>query len=150
MVCLPFCLLLFAIFEQGLLFYKSEILQSAVSDSARLIRTGQASAAGYSQEQYRQQICSRLPSFIGCSTVTVDVRPYTSFSTARPFRPVDASGNYDPTQTGYNAGAAGSIIVVSAVSIQPVLFPALNAFYSSAGRGKIKLTAQAAFRNEPF
>ena len=149
-IAMPFFLLLAAVFEQAIIFYKHELLQTAVSASGRLILTGQASAAGYTQEQFRQQVCAKLPSFMQCSTISVDVRPYTSFTSARAFKPLDQNGNLDPTQLGYNAGAATSIIVVSAYSVQPVMFPNLNQFYSSAGNGHILIAAQAAFRNEPY
>ncbi len=149
-VSIPFFLLLAGIFEQAIMFYKHELLQTAVSASGRLILTGQASAAGYSQEQFRQQICARVPTFIACSTISVDVRPYADFAAARAFRPVDQNGNFDATQLGYASGAAGSIVVVSAYSVQPVMFPNLNQFYSNAGTGKILLSAQAVFRNEPY
>ena len=149
-VSVPFFLLLAAIFEQAIIFYKHELLQTAVSGSGRLILTGQASAAAYTQEQFRQQVCARVPAFIQCGTISVDVRPYGNFSTAQAFKPVDQNGNFDPTQLGYNAGAAGSIIVISAYSVQPVMFPNLNQFYSNDGNGKILISAQAAFRNEPY
>ena len=149
-VSIPFFLLLAAIFEQAFLFYKHELLQTAVSQSGRLILTGQANSAAYTQEQFRQQVCARLPSFVQCGTIAVDVRPYASFATARQFKPVDANGKFDPTQLGYNAGAANAIIVVSAYSSQPVMFPNLNAFYSNNGNGQILIAAQAVFRNEPY
>ena len=149
-IAIPFFLLLAAIFEQAIMFYKHELLQTAVSQSGRLVLTGQASSANYTQEQFRQQVCARLPSFIQCSTISVDVRPYTSFTSARAFKPVDQNGNFDPTQLGYNAGVASSIIVVSAYSVQPVMFPNLDPSYSNDGNGKILIAAQAAFRNEPY
>lgn len=149
-VSIPFFLLLAAIFEQAFIFYKHELLQTAVSQSGRLILTGQASTSAYTQEQFRQQVCARVPSFIQCGTISVDVRPYTTFATARQYKPVDANGNFDPTQLGYNAGAASAIIVVSAYSSQSIMFPNLNAFYSNNGTGKILISAQAVFRNEPY
>ena len=149
-VSIPFFLLIAAVFEQAIIFYKHELLQTAVSQSGRLVLTGQASTANYTTEQFRQQVCARIPTFMQCGTISVDVRPYTSFTNARAFKPVDQNGNFDPTQLGYNAGAAGSIIVISAYSVQPVMFPNLNQFYSNDGNGKILISAQAVFRNEPY
>lgn len=150
LIAAPFFLLLAAIVEQAMIFYKQELLQTAVSAAGRIVMTGQANKGGYSQEQFRQQLCGRLPSFMGCGTIAVDVRPYASFTSARAFRPVDASGNLDPTQMAYDTGTAGSIVVVSGYSTQSVLFPNLNQFYGNAGSGKILISAQAAFRSEPY
>lgn len=148
-VALPFFMLLFAIFQTGLLFFQQEVFQTAISDAGRLIFTGQADAAGYTQAQFKQQVCNRLPSIVPCGSVTVDVRTYATFATAQPHLPVDSSGNYDPTKATYSAGNPDSIVVVTGFAAVPVLFP-MNPGFQTAGAGKALISSSAAFRNEPY
>jgi Flp pilus assembly protein TadG len=152
LISIPFFLLLFAVFEQGLLFFQQETFQTAITNASRLVYTGQASGAGMSQAQFKQAVCNQLPLFMSCSDVAVDVRPYSNFSSAQVTMPVDSTGKYDPTKTTYNIGSAGtSIVVVSGFAVEPVLFPMVSPYYSSAGmNGKVLLVSSAAFKNEPW
>ena len=45
LIALPFFALLFAIIETALVFFASQVLETAVQDSSRLILTGQAQTA---------------------------------------------------------------------------------------------------------
>ena len=149
-ISMPFFLFVIAIFQVGLVFFEQAIFQSAVSDAGRLILTGQATTGAYTQAQFKQAVCNELPIFISCSNVTIDVRPYASFSAATIYKPVDANGNYNPSGAGYSIGGAKTIVVVSAYAAQPVLFPMMNRFMSNIGNGQILISASATFRNEPW
>jgi Flp pilus assembly protein TadG len=152
LIAIPFFLLLFAVFEQALLFFQQETFQTAITNASRLVYTGQASGAGMTQAQFKQAVCNQLPPFISCSDVSVDVRPYTNFSSAQITMPVDSTGKYDPTKASYNVGSAGtSIVVVSGFALEPVLFPSVSPYYATTGTpGKVLITASAAFKNEPW
>jgi Flp pilus assembly protein TadG len=152
LVATPFFLLLFAVFQQGLLFFEQETFQTAITNASRLVYTGQASNSGYTQAQFKQLVCNQLPVFLPCSSVSVNVQPYNDFSSAQVTMPVDASGKYDPTKVSYNVGSAGvSIVVVSGYALEPVLFPTMNPYYSSPGTpGKVLISASAVFKNEPW
>lgn len=151
LISIPFFLLLFAVFEQGLLFFQQETFQTAITNASRLVYTGQASTSAMTQDQFKQVVCNQLPGFIPCSTISVDVRPYTNFSSAQVTMPVGSDGKYDPTKATYNVGSAGtSIVVVSGFALEPVLFPMMNSWYANAGSGKVLITASAAFKNEPW
>lgn len=151
LISIPFFLLLFAVFEQGLLFFQQETFQTAITDASRLVYTGQASNSGLTQSQFKQVVCNKLPGFIPCSSISVDVRPYSDFSSAQVTMPVGSDGKYDPTKATYNVGSAGtSIVVVSGFALEPVLFPMMNPWYSNAGTGHVLITASAVFKNEPW
>src|SRR5262245_34610674 len=59
LIAAPFLALLFAILETALIFFSGQVLEAAVQDSARLIFTGQAQNAGYSQQQFKDQVCAK-------------------------------------------------------------------------------------------
>src|SRR5690348_5909725 len=67
LVALPFLALLFAILETTMIFFASQTLESAVTDSARLILTGQAQAQGFQQSQFKDAVCARVHGLLDCA-----------------------------------------------------------------------------------
>src|SRR5262245_15985164 len=60
MVALPFLGLTFAILETALVFFAGQTLETAVTDSARLIMTGQAQTGGWSKEDFKTAVCGKV------------------------------------------------------------------------------------------
>ena len=58
MVAIPFLGLTFAILETALVFFAGQTLETAVTDSARLIMTGQAQTGGWSKEDFKNAVCA--------------------------------------------------------------------------------------------
>ncbi len=150
LVALPFFSLLFATFDTAMIFFKEEYLQTAVSEAGRLVFTGQAQTAGYTQTQFKQAICGKLPVMIACSDVYVDVRTYPDFTTANRYNPVDNNGNFQAGSMQYDPGARSSIVVVTGYVQHSMFMSLISTFYANLSNGKILLTASAAFRNEPY
>ena len=74
MVAGPFFLILGVIIETGLMLFSEYALQSAVQDSGRLIRTGQAQTANYSSATFKAAICNTAGVLLDCNgKVTVYV-----------------------------------------------------------------------------
>ncbi|KIZ45151.1 MULTISPECIES: TadE/TadG family type IV pilus assembly protein [Rhodopseudomonas] len=145
-----FFALLFAIIETALVFFAGQVLETAVQDSARLILTGQAQDASYSQAQFKNDICSRLNALFDCKNgIYVDVQSYSSFSTVAVTDPVDASKNFVDNMK-YSPGAAGDIVVVRAFYQWPLFVTGLGYNIANLSGSKRLLSATAAFRNEPF
>jgi Flp pilus assembly protein TadG len=129
-------------------------LEAAATDSARLIMTGQAQAAGYSQDQFKTQVvCNYLKtgiSLFNCETgVTVDVKSYANFAAINTTPPV-VDGKLDTANMTYAPGAAGDIVVVRLYYQWPVYVTLLGNDLSNLGSGKRLLVATSVFRNEPF
>jgi Flp pilus assembly protein TadG len=148
-IALPFFALIGAIMETALVFLASQILESAVNDAARLIRTGQAQQSGTTAAGFKTAICNRLYTLIDCAGVYVDVRTVTSFTTVTTTKPIDADGNFVPT-TNYDAGKATQIVVVKAYYEFPLVFSGFGLDLSDLANGKRLIGAVTAFRNEPF
>jgi len=111
LVALPFLALLFAILETAIVFFAGQTLEAAVTDAGRLIMTGQAQ--GFSQSDFKTQVCNRLAGgLFDCNSVYVNVQTYSSYAAINTASPI-SSGQFDTTQMAYNAGAQGSIVVVT-------------------------------------
>src|ERR1700752_4796562 len=79
-VLAPFLAMLFAILETALVFFAGQTLETAVTASARLILTGQAQTASYTQEKFKEEVCARIHGLFDCAGgMVVDVQKYALF-----------------------------------------------------------------------
>jgi Flp pilus assembly protein TadG len=151
LVAVPFLALLFAILETALVFFAGQTLETAVSDSGRLIMTGQAQTAGYTQDDFKTQVCNRLAGgMFNCSNgVYVDVKTYASFSAVNTTSPI-VNGQFDSTKVAYSPGTQGSIVVVTLYYQWPIYVSLLGNNLSNLNGGNRLLVATSVFRNEPY
>ena len=150
-VALPFVVMMFAVFELGLVFIIDSSLESAVIDSGRLVRTGQAQASAMDRDGFKEAVCSRMTIFEdSCNArLKVDVRTIVDFASPPP-DPLADGEEFSEDGLGYDDGSARSLVVVSAWYSQPLFTPLLSDALSRLGDGTAWITATTAFRNEPF
>jgi Flp pilus assembly protein TadG len=145
-----FIALLFAILETGFMFYASQALETVTQDSARMIMTGQAQNAAFTQAQFKANVCSRVVGLFDCTNgIYVDVQSYSQFSTVSVADPIDASKTFVPPNN-YSPGGPGDIVVVRLFYQWPILVTSLGYNIANLSGSKRLLTATAAFQNEPF
>jgi Flp pilus assembly protein TadG len=150
MVAAPFLALVFAIIETAVVFFASQVLETAVADSSRLIMTGQAQNQGMTQSAFKDAVCAKIFGLFNCQAgVYVDVKTFTTFGDVTMNKPVDANGNFVNTTT-YNPGGPGSIVVVRLFYQWPVYVSLLGFNLQDLTGGNRLLVATAAFRNEPY
>ena len=149
MVALPFCLMMFAILELGLVFVTDAVLENATIETGRLVRTGQAREAGMTAAQFKDGVCARMSVLAAdCpNRLTVDVRIIPQFNTAPP-DPM-ASGKFDATNLTYTNGQPGNLVLVRVWYRQPLLTPFMAQGLSRLNDGTVRMTSTTAFRNEP-
>jgi Flp pilus assembly protein TadG len=152
LVAAPFLALVFAIMETAVVFFAGQTLETAAADSARLIMTGQAQTQGFDQVQYKQAVCARVYGLFDCNGgLFVDVKTYTAFSNINNSQlPVDANGNLQSDNFGYQPGGPGDIVVVRLMYQWPVYVSLLGLNLSDMSGGKRLLMSTIAFRNEPY
>src|ERR1700738_1597275 len=72
-----FFALLFAIIETAIVFFAGQVLETVTQDSARLIMTGQAQAAAFTQVQFKNNVCGRISVLFDCANgIYIDVQSY--------------------------------------------------------------------------
>lgn len=149
-VAAPFLALIFAILETAIVFFAGQVMETAVADSSRLIMTGQAQTASYTQAQFKNALCGKIYGVFDCTNgVYVDVRSYSAFSGADMSRPVDSNGKL-VQDFRYQPGGPGDIVVVRAVYEWPVWVSLLGFNLADMSGGKRLIMATAAFRNEVY
>lgn len=159
MISVPFFALLFAILECALVFWTTQVLETAVADAARQIYTGQFQAANTATapadlpDKFRAEVCKNVVAMFDCTKLKVDVRTYASFPNGVSSPIVtDPSGvrQLDPAFGQYQAPGPKQIVVVRAAVEYPVFVSLLDANKSNLNATTRLLMATAAFRTEPF
>ena len=145
-----FFAVLFAIIELALVFFATQILETVTQDTARLIMTGQAQGASFTQAQFKNAVCAKLAVMFDCvNGVSIDVKNYPTFSTVDVSDPIDASKNFVPPNN-YLPGGPGDIVVVRLFYKWPLFVTGLGFNVANLSGNQRLLTATAAFQNEPY
>jgi len=152
LVAAPFLALTFAILETAMIFFAGQTMEAAASDAARLIMTGQAQTSGYSQADFKTQVCNRIYGLFDCAGgMTVSVKSYSSFSSVDTSLPI-TNNQLDTTKTNsYVPGGPSCIVVVQLFYQWPlyVTMFSLNDLSNLSGNKRL-LAATSVFRNEPY
>ncbi|WP_428409263.1 TadE/TadG family type IV pilus assembly protein [Hyphococcus sp.] len=153
-----FLMCMFSIFEIGWFFFANSIVDAAVGDAARRIKTGQVQKSfGDMDDKYDEMfedICNILDVFGACDTrLTVEVDTFASFSAlvadTTPATCADAPPD-DVAAIPFNPGDELQIVRVRICYLYTTLNPAIGVNLSEPGTNKRRLISTAIFRNEPY
>ncbi|NEX94685.1 TadE/TadG family type IV pilus assembly protein [Caulobacter sp. 17J65-9] len=148
----PFLFMLFAVLELAIVFTVSALLENATVDTSRRIRTGELqTAGGATKTTFRNDICAHMPLLeTQCrERLQIDVRTYQQWADAQPVDPIQ-NGKLDDKALMFDAGKAGSIVLVRAYYKWPLLTPFMNQALSRLDGGVAVIQATVTFRNEPY
>jgi Flp pilus assembly protein TadG len=149
MVAAPFFALLFAILETALVFFAQQVLQSATTQAARLIMTGQAQSGAMTATQFQQAVCADAATLFSCSGIYVNVQTFSSFSSVSQLNPL-SGGTFNSSSMNYSIGTQGDIELVQVFYQWPVYTAPLGFSLSNMNGNSRLLVATAVFRNEPY
>ena len=152
MVAAPFAALLLAIAQTSLVFFGQQNLETTAQKVARQLTTGSVQKAGLSQAQFTQLVCSKLPPFMDCSNLLVDLRVVNDFASAETGMPTltyDGSGKIK-NSWNYQPGNPGDIQVLRVMYIWRVTSAPLGFDISNMGTGRRMMVATSVFKTEPY
>jgi Flp pilus assembly protein TadG len=149
-----FFFLMFVIAETALIFIAEQVMDNAVFESARLVRTGQVQKASMSEADFKADVCGRMAVFVNCnsSDFFLEVKSYAKFSDmpGKDNKPINADGSFQ-NASAYQFGGEGAIVVLRAYYQWPTSKISGGLSLASPGlNGKRLIGSFAAFRNEPF
>jgi Flp pilus assembly protein TadG len=141
-----------AILETALVFLASQILDSAVQDASRLVRTGQAQTANYTAAMFNTAVCNRLFDIFNCNNLMIKVSVVSNFASATTTTsPLDPT---DPTKwtlaPTYNPGVGTNVIMVQVYYKWPIIMSFGGFGLATSSDGTRLLSATRVFANEPF
>lgn len=168
LLAIPFFTMIFAIIETSMAFFAQQVLESALQDATRFIRTGQsqAGALAWDQAAFRAEVCDNSFGMLDCAGTNADrlrvrVKPVTTFDAAADenISPVSSECTADVTDPAkcnwafaesYDDGKGSDVIIAQAFYKWPTLvnLPFLN-LANQAGGNRL-LSAVRVFKNEPF
>jgi Flp pilus assembly protein TadG len=150
-LALPFFTVIFAILQTAIMFLTRQVLDSALEDASRLIRTGQA--AGFSLSDFRTDVCDATYNLLDCSQIQLKSEVLSNFSTGGTAPVVQscdvATCTWTMTQS-FDPGKGRSVMQVSAYYRYPliVVLPYFN--LKNQPDNYRLMSAVRVFRNEPF
>jgi Flp pilus assembly protein TadG len=149
-LALPFFALVGAIIETAEVFLGSQLLDSAVQDASRLVRTGQAqgNSPPYTISDFRNAVCDHLFGLFNCDNLEIKVSTVTDFADATasvPATPADLAA-----WTGYEPGTGSSIVMVQVYYKWPVILNFGGFSLATSSDGTHLMGAVRVFENEPF
>ncbi|HEV7257522.1 MAG TPA: TadE/TadG family type IV pilus assembly protein [Bosea sp. (in: a-proteobacteria)] len=157
-IAFPFLLVLAAILETAMMFWTSQTLEEAVSQTSRRLLTGEShtrytGTSAANTVAFRNDVCAASSALVDCSKLVIDVRTYNSFANAKTgidgSNPISAGG-LNTTGFGFNQSQPQQIVVVRAVLEYPLFFTTWSSSLVNIGSGRRGIVATTAFRAEPF
>jgi Flp pilus assembly protein TadG len=157
-----FFALLFAIIETALMFFASQVLETVVQNSARVVLTGQAQSGSVAacavnsvatpctQATFKAYVCSQIPALFDCNNLQVDVENSANFQSMIASSSYDSSCNLNTSSFGYNPGSAGKTVIVQIYYPWPLFVTGLGYNIGCSVNNRRLLVATAAFQNEPY
>lgn len=148
----PLMALIVAILQVSLTFFAQQNLESAAEKSTRVLVTGAAQNVNMSQTAYRNFACAKLPSFMKCANLMVDVRVATTFASvnmAVPTITFDNAGKPTNSWT-FETGVPGDILIVRTMYVWDVTNGPLGFDISTLSPGKRLLIATSVFKTELY
>ena len=142
-----------ATLQTAIMFLGMQVLDSAVEDASRMVKTGRAQAAGYSLANFRTLLCGYTYNLFDCNQIKIKVQKITNFTSATPNATVQTCSSSTCTWTiteAFAGGAGRDIIQVSAYYRWPlmIVMPYFN--LKNQPDNYRLISAIRVFRNEPF
>ena len=167
-LAVPFFTVIFAIIETSMTFFAQQILESALQDATRYVRTGQSAALDWDIDDFRKSICSSTFGLFECSAteastdrLLVTLKPVTTFTAATTQIASPIGEDCTPTSTdpsdcdwqlaeAFDDGKGSDVIIAQAFYKWPTIvnLPWFS-LANQAGNNRL-LSAVRVFKNEPF
>lgn len=154
-LAMPFFAIIFAIMETTLIFFAGQILDSAVADASRLIRTGRAQAASFTETEFRAAVCDHLYGIFDCDELKIKVSVLNNFTAANIQPPTEEGEDCDPScdwtiVESYTAGVGDDVVLAEAYyKWQSIVHLPLFDLRNQPD-GMRLLSGVRVFKNEPF
>lgn len=134
--------------EISLFYLNAVILEGAVREATRMIRTGQAQSGGSAETVFRTALCDAVFQLLNCQSFSINVQSAGSFAQLNLAPVFDPGGAV--TNQNFSAGSAKDAIVASVGYRWKFITPIVGSVLGDAETNSISMVSTAVFRNEPF
>ncbi len=151
LTAIPFVLLMVGILELAMMYTANSLIETATSNAARLIRTGQIQQSGLDPEtMFREEFCDLAGTLIDCNEVVIEAIPMPddSFMSVNGFPPqFDGSGNL--SSQGFDAGAVNDVVLVRTAYQYEMMTPLVGQLLAGPGNKRLMMST-IVFQTEPY
>jgi Flp pilus assembly protein TadG len=149
LIAAPFIALLLAILQVGVVLVVQQVLQTATTQTARMIMTGQVQNQNMTAAEYQQQLCVHATALFNCSAIFVNVQTFDSFEAISLNNPIQ-NGKFNSGGMQWSPGGPGEIVVAQTFYQWPVFLGPLGFDLANLNGNQLLLVGTAAFRVEPY
>ena len=138
-----------ATLQVGVIFLAQAYLETVAEEGARLVLTNQAANAGWTQDQFKQQICSNVKALFDCNNLIVSLQqaPASPAAIAAAAPQFDSNGNLQGTMP-YQVLAAPNTMMLVVMYQWTVIGGPLGLNFGSLGNGNYLLVSTQIFQVE--
>ncbi len=151
----PLFLIVLATLELGMVFLAEVVLEGAVAQVSREIRTGQVfySPAGdeYDLAKFKERILEEGAGLLNIvqNDMYITVHEYPTFGDIKPPKPMVKDGKVDIPPV-WEPGERNSIVVVKVACAWPLITTKIANIFGDTDAGEKMILATEIFKNEPF
>lgn len=127
-----FMFMLLATFVASFTYFTQEALETAAAETMRTIMVGDMRSTSMAREKFAGDVCARLPSFMPCTQVRIDLRASATPMKASGDNGPDHAGDQLPEKLEYDTGGPGDIITLRLYYQRPAINGPLDALPGTA------------------
>lgn len=152
LVVVPFAITAAFIIELAMVYTAGSLMQGAVQDAVRAVRTGQVQVISDPDEAegfFREQICNHIPiALVDCDSIQFKVEVLDSFSDANTSVVINENG--DLAEDEFETGGSSDVVMVTVLYYHPLLTPIVSQFLSDSPNNTKLMTSVFVFKTEPY
>ncbi|WP_208990092.1 TadE/TadG family type IV pilus assembly protein [Pseudovibrio brasiliensis] len=147
--------IVFSILELGLSLFVEVLLDNAVAEAARQIRTGQVHAAAesgeYDQASFKKTILENGTGLLKAAEdrILINVESFEDFGNIPEAKPLVEDGEIVMNQN-WDPGGTSDVVLVRVICSWPMITSKMIEVFGQTSDGMRILVATEIFRNEPF
>ncbi|MCB1555718.1 MAG: pilus assembly protein [Alphaproteobacteria bacterium] len=147
-LAIPFFLIIIGTIELSLMAASAYVLQGAVSDAARLVRTGQIQQAQADPEgMFFEALCDHASVLLNCDNLQYSVEPLDSFANAAQ-PDIDEDGNLQDAV--FNPGGSKEVVLIRAAYRYSLMTPVIGSIFSDYSGNIRLLLSTIVLETEPY
>ena len=150
MLSLPFMYVLIGTMEISLMFATNSVLDGAVTDAARMIRTGQVQqASGNPEDVFKTKLCDKAKVLLDCTKLQYEVVPMAKFADFNSYAAkYDSNGNL--ISRGFSPGGVNSVNLIRVSYRYNLATPFIGQFLANGPNNSRLMTSTVVLETEPY
>ena len=148
LLAVPFMFFVMGIIELSMMFLGEAVLNGAVYDASRAIRTGQAQQSADPETTFTNVLCNHAQALMDCANLEYQVETLDSFSDADLAPQLDEDGHM--IVPPFDAGGVSDIVIIRVTYLYPLMTPGIGQFFADYPGNHKLLMATAVFESEPY